>query len=64
MKDRTAGFTRVGETFSRPLSDMTPEERERRTYDQIQRGAVLISWLCCHRTVYATHPKEGCCSCR
>lgn len=35
-----------------------------RSYDAIQRGAVLVTWLCCRRTVYVTHPLAGCCYCR
>lgn len=33
-------------------------------YDQIQVSAPLVTWLCCRRTVYATHPQHGCGVCR
>ncbi len=35
-----------------------------RSYDDKQLGAVLISWLCCRRTVYATNPAIGCIQCQ
>ena len=35
-----------------------------RTYDQHQLDAVLVTWLCCKRTVYATNPAVGCLVCR
>ena len=35
-----------------------------RPYDVIQAAAVLVCWLCCKRTVYATHPMKGCVQCR
>ena len=34
------------------------------SYDDKQLGAVLLSWLCCRRTVYATAPEIGCLTCR
>lgn len=34
------------------------------TYDQLQEGAVEITWLCCRRTVFSTHPDTGCAACR
>jgi hypothetical protein len=34
-----------------------------RSYDDRQLGAVLVSWLCCRRTVYATNPAMGCFGC-
>jgi hypothetical protein len=33
------------------------------SYDEIQIHAVLVTWLCCRRTVYATHPERGCARC-
>lgn len=37
---------------------------ELRTYDRIQREARLVTWLCCRRSVFATHPDSGCVYCR
>lgn len=34
------------------------------TYDELQAAARLVSWICCRRTVYATHPERGCYRCR
>lgn len=34
-----------------------------RTYDEQQRDAVLVTWLCCRRPVYSTHPHQGCLRC-
>ena len=36
----------------------------RRSYDDHQLGAVLVTWLCCRRTVFATNPAAGCGLCR
>jgi len=35
-----------------------------RDYDGLQARAVEISWLCCRRTVFATHVSRGCGKCR
>lgn len=35
-----------------------------RGYDDYQAGAVMVTWLCCRRTVYATNPDRGCLRCR
>jgi hypothetical protein len=35
-----------------------------RSYDDVQRDAREVSWLCCKRTVFATHPAKGCGMCR
>jgi len=35
-----------------------------RSYDDHQIEAVLVTWLCCRRTVYATNPQAGCLSCQ
>jgi len=34
------------------------------SYDDKQAGAVLVTWLCCLRTVFATDPAGGCLRCR
>ncbi len=34
------------------------------TYDEKQLSAIEVSWLCCRRTVYATHPQSRCAVCR
>jgi hypothetical protein len=34
------------------------------SYDDRQLAGVEISWTCCRRTVYATHPERGCLQCR
>lgn len=34
------------------------------SWDDIQIGARLVTWRCCGRTVYATHPERGCGRCR
>jgi hypothetical protein len=34
------------------------------SYDERQLLAVLVTWLCCRRTVYATNPTIGCLRCR
>lgn len=36
----------------------------RRSYDDKQLGARLVSWLCCKRTYWATDPSRGCLVCR
>ena len=33
-------------------------------YDQQQRNAAWLTWLCCRSTVYTTHPQVGCLACR
>jgi hypothetical protein len=33
------------------------------SYDDRQREARLVTWLCCRRTVYAVDPAKGCCAC-
>jgi hypothetical protein len=35
-----------------------------RSYDTTQREAVLVTWICCRSTVYATETKNGCWRCR
>lgn len=35
-----------------------------RSYDEIQIEAVLVTRLCCKRTVWATHPEGRCAVCR
>lgn len=37
---------------------------DRPSYDMKQINAVLVTWLCCRRTVYATNPAIGCIQCR
>jgi hypothetical protein len=34
------------------------------SYDERQIRAVLVTWLCCRRTVYATNPDGGCLKCQ
>jgi hypothetical protein len=34
------------------------------TYDERQAAAVLVTWLCCRRTVYTTNPNLGCLKCK
>lgn len=35
-----------------------------RSYDDLQARAVMVTWLCCRRTVWSTHPEKGCQLCR
>jgi hypothetical protein len=35
-----------------------------RSYDTTQREAVLVTWICCRSTVYATETRNGCWRCR
>ena len=34
------------------------------SWDDMNLQARLLTWLCCRRTVYATHPEKGCAQCR
>lgn len=34
-----------------------------RGYDDIQASARMVTWLCCRRTVWSTHPEKGCSHC-
>lgn len=43
---------------------MSDDDHDDETYDDRQLAAALVTWLCCHRTVYATHPEHGCGHCR
>lgn len=42
MTDQSAGFTRIGETFSRPVSEMTPQERRDRGIDMTRTLIVTL----------------------
>lgn len=34
------------------------------SWDDMNLAAKLVTWLCCGRTVWATHPDRGCLTCR
>ena len=40
-----------------------PDHDNAMSYDDRQRQARLVTWLCCRRTVYAVNPDHGCCAC-
>jgi len=51
-------------TACRPTGSTAASIEAPPSYDSHQLSAVLLSWTCCRRTVYATNPAYGCLQCR
>jgi len=49
----------------RAMLDLPPKRPLKfRGYDDVQSAARLVTWRCCKRTVWSTHPQHGCQLCR